>query len=276
MKSKIVRYKPTTPARRGASVIRLGKKTKPRKKLLGETLKKSGRDSRGRISVRRRGGGHKRKYRKIDFKRTKFDQKAQVKRIEYDPNRSANILLVKYEDGTYSYILGYKGAQLDHEVVSGEKVPIKSGNRTKLKNIPLGTEVYNVETNPGAGGVLFRSAGSRGAIEAKEGKYVNIITPSKETRRVLGESFASIGSVGNADHARQKIGKAGRKRHMGMRPKVRGVAMHPGAHPHGGGEGKTGIGLKHPKTFTGKIARGVKTRKKKKYSDGLIIKGRKR
>lgn len=278
LKNKIIKkYRPNTAARRLASVLRFRQKTKPKKSLLGNIRKRSGRDSSGQISVRHRGAGHKKLYRKIDFKQMRFDLPSTIEAVEYDPNRNSRILLLKYKDGSYSYILAYKGAEVGHEIISSlKKVPIRSGNRTKLKNLPLGTEVHNVELNPGAGGKLFRAAGAYGILEAKEEKYVNLKTPAKEIRRVLSNCFASIGAVGNAECSSVRIGKAGRNRHRGIRPTVRGVAMAPNAHPHGGGEGKSPVGIKSSKTFTGRIARGVKTRKKHKYSNRLIIKRRKR
>lgn len=277
-KTKLIqRYRPTTSSRRKASVLRVKKSYKPKKSLLSGINKRSGRDSFGHVSVRHRGAGNKRLYRLVDFKQRKFDVPATIEAIEYDPNRNARIMLIKYNDGSYSYILAYKGAELGHEIIaSEEKVSIKSGNRTRLKNIPLGTEVHNVEIEPNTGGKLFRAAGSYGVIEAKEEKYINIKTPSKETRMILADCFASIGAVGNAEHSLVRIGKAGRNRHRGIRPTVRGVAMAPNAHPHGGGEGKSPVGMKSSKTFTGKIARGVKTRIKHKYSDKFIIKRRKK
>lgn len=278
IKAKLIkRYRPTTASRRLASVLRFRQKNKPKKSLLGRLLKRSGRDSFGRVSVRHRGAGHKRLYRKVDFKQMRFDLPSTIEAVEYDPNRNSRILLLKYKDGSYSYVLAYKGAEVGHEIISSlKKVPIKSGNRTKLKNLPLGTEVHNVELNPGAGGKLFRAAGAYGILEAKEEKYVNLKTPTKETRMVLSNCLASIGAVGNAEHSLVRIGSAGRNRHRGIRPTVRGVAMSPNAHPHGGGEGKSPVGMKSSKTFTGRIARGVKTRRKHKYSDKLIIKRRKR
>ena len=278
IKNKLIkRYRPTTASRRLASVLRIRQKTKPKKSLLGSITKRSGRDSFGRVSVRHRGAGNKRLYRQVDFKQTRFDLMASIEAIEYDPNRNSRILLIKYKDGKFSYILAYKGAEVGHEIISSkDRVAIKSGNRTRLKNMPLGTEVHNVELQPGAGGKLFRAAGAYGILEAKEEKYVNLKTPAKETRMVLADCFASIGAVGNAEYSLIRIGSAGRNRHRGIRPTVRGVAMSPNAHPHGGGEGKSPIGMKSSKTFTGKIARGVKTRKKHKYSDKLIIKRRKR
>lgn len=276
MKAKTLKkYRPTTSSRRLASVLKFKQKTPARKSLLGGVLKRSGRDSFGRVSVRHRGGGHKRLYRRVDFKQMEFDKKAVIEGIEYDPNRNARILLIKYEDGRRAYILAYQGAEVGHELINSlERVPIKPGNRTRLKNIPLGTEVHNVELQPRSGGKLFRSAGSYGTVEAKEEKYVNLKMPSKETRMVLADCLASIGAVGNAEHSLVRIGKAGRNRHRGIRPTVRGVVMSPRAHPHGGGEGKSPIGLKSSKTFTGRIARGVRTRRKHKYSNRLIIKRR--
>lgn len=273
----IKRYRPTTPSRRLASVLKIKQESKPKKSLLGRLSKRAGRDSFGHVSVRHRGAGNKRLYRLIDFRQTKFDLSAEVLAIEYDPNRNARILLIRYVDQKYSYILAYKGAEIGHQIICSEdRVPIKAGNRTRLKNIPLGTEVYNVEIQPNAGAKLFRAAGSYGTVEAREEKYVNLRTPSKETRMVLAECFASIGAVGNAEHSLVRIGRAGRNRHRGIRPTVRGVAMSPRAHPHGGGEGKSPIGLKSSKTFTGKIARGVRTRKRNKYSNKYIIKRRRK
>lgn len=273
----IKRYRPTTSSRRLASVLKIKQKTKAKRSLLGRLSKRAGRDSFGHVSVRHRGAGNKRLYRLVDFRQTRFDLPAEVLAIEYDPNRNARILLIKYADQKYSYVLAYKGAAVGHQIIcSKEKVPIKPGNRTKLKNIPLGTEVHNVELNPSAGAKLFRAAGSYGTVEAKEEKYVNLRTPSKETRMVLAECFASIGAVGNAEYSLVRIGRAGRNRHRGIRPTVRGVVMSPRAHPHGGGEGKSPIGLKSSKTYTGKIARGVRTRKRNKYSNRYIIKRRKK
>ena len=279
-KSKLVKlYRPTTPSRRLASVLRFRnkKKSKPKKSLISGINKRSGRDSFGRVSVRHRGRGHKRLYRLIDFKQLKFDQPATVEAIEYDPNRNARILLIKFTDNTYAYILAYKGAEVGHEILSSKKrVPIKPGNRTRLKNIPLGTLIHNLELKPEAGGKLFRAAGAYGIVEAKEGRYVNLRLPSKEKRIVLVDCFASIGAVGNQEFSLVRIGKAGRNRHRGIRPTVRGVAMSPNSHPHGGGEGKSPVGMKSSKTFTGKIARGKRTRKKHKYSDKFIIKRRRK
>ena len=273
----IKKYRPNTASRRLASVLKFRQKNRPKKSLLGKLSKRSGRDSFGRVSVRHRGAGHKRLYRRVDFRQIRFDLKATVETIEYDPNRNSRILLIKYEDGKYGYILAYKGVEVGHELIfSRSKVAIKSGNRTKLKNMPLGTELHNVELSPGAGGKLFRAAGAYGILEAKEEKYVNLKTPAKETRMVLAECFASIGAVGNAEHSLIRMGSAGRNRHRGIRPTVRGVAMSPNAHPHGGGEGKSPVGMKSSKTFTGKIARGVRTRRKHKYSDKFIMKRRKR
>ncbi|MCX6811150.1 MAG: 50S ribosomal protein L2 [Candidatus Berkelbacteria bacterium] len=277
-KTKLIkRYRPTTSSRRLASVLRIKQKKRPKKSLLGKILKRSGRDSFGHISVRHRGGGNKRLYRLVDFRQTRFDVPATIEAIEYDPNRNARILLIKYADGKYSYILAYKDAEIGHQIItSNENVPIRAGNRTRLKNIPLGTEVHNVEIQPNGGAKLFRAAGTYGIIEAKEEKYINLRTPSKETRMVSANCFASIGAIGNAEYSLVRIGKAGRNRHRGIRPTVRGVVMSPRAHPHGGGEGKSPIGLKSPKTFTGKIARGVRTRRKHKYSNQFIVKKRRK
>lgn len=274
---KIKKKKPTSPGQRFAEYEDRSElnKIEPPKSLLKPRKEKAGR-SKGKITVRHRGGGVKRLLREVDFNRTsRLGEEAEVLDLQYDPNRSAHIALVKYPDGTMSYILAPEGLKVGEKVVCDEKTEVKVGNRMRLKNIPLGTEIYNIEIRPGQGGQLVRSAGTSAVLEAKEGKYVQIRLPSKERRLILAECFASIGQVSNPAHKLIKIGKAGRKRRKGIRPTVRGSAMHPAAHPHGGGEGKAPIGLKYPKTPWGKPARGVKTRKKKKYSDKLIIERRK-
>lgn len=272
------KYKPTTPSRRKMTVTDYSVLTAKRAtKRLTRTLKKrAGRDSSGQISVRHRGGGSKRKYRVISVLNTKADMAAKVEQIEYDPNRSAFIALVKFKNKTKAYILAWEGIKVGDEVASGDSVDIQKGNRMRLSNIPNGIGIYDIELQPFQGGMLVRSAGSTATIVAKEGKWVHVKLPSGEIRKINKNSFASIGQVSNISHSFQRIGKAGRKRHMGIRPSVRGKAMHPAAHPHGGGEGVNPIGLKYPKTPWGKHALGVKTRKKKKYSEKLILQKRKK
>ena len=240
----IKNMKPTTPGQRGMSKLRNDEITtnKPEKSLLASKSKKAGRNNQGRITVRHQGGGEKRKYRLIDFKRNKFDIVGTVATIEYDPNRSANIALINYSDGEKRYIVAPKGLKVGMKVVSGEKVDIKVGNALPLMNIPEGTLVHNIELKPGKGGELARSAGASAQILGKEGKYVLIRLASGEVRKVLGTCMATIGEVGNEDYSLVKIGKAGRKRHMGVRPTVRGSVMNPNDHPHGGGEGRAPIG----------------------------------
>ena len=272
----IKNMKPTTPGQRGMSKLRNDEITtnKPEKSLLASKSKKAGRNNQGRITVRHQGGGEKRKYRIIDFKRNKFDIVGTVATIEYDPNRSANIALINYSDGEKRYIVAPKGLKVGMKVVSGEKVDIKVGNALPLMNIPEGTLVHNIELKPGKGGELARSAGASAQILGKEGKYVLIRLASGEVRKVLGTCMATIGEVGNEDYSLVKIGKAGRKRHMGVRPTVRGSVMNPNDHPHGGGEGRAPIGRSGPMTPWGKPALGYKTRKKK-ASDKLIVRRRK-
>lgn len=272
----IKNMKPTTPGQRGMSKLRNDEITtnKPEKSLLASKSKKAGRNNQGRITVRHQGGGEKRKYRLIDFKRNKFDIVGTVATIEYDPNRSANIALINYADGEKRYIIAPKGLKVGMKVVSGEKVDIKVGNALPLMNIPEGTLVHNIELQPGKGGELARSAGASAQILGKEGKYVLIRLASGEVRKVLGTCMATIGEVGNEDYSLVKIGKAGRKRHMGVRPTVRGSVMNPNDHPHGGGEGRAPIGRSGPMTPWGKPALGYKTRKKK-ASDKLIVRRRK-
>ena len=269
-------YKPTTPSRRNMSVIDYSSLSKvaPEKSLLEPLNKKSGRNSYGRITVRHRGGGNRRKYRVIDFKRNKFNVPAEVKTIEYDPNRSAHIALIQYEDGVKSYITAPEGLKVGATVVAGTDVDIVVGNALPLENIPVGTIVHNVELYPGKGGQLVRSAGNSAQLMAKEGKYATLRLPSGEMRMVPLVCRATVGVVGNVDHNLVKIGKAGRKRHMGIRPTVRGSVMNPNDHPHGGGEGKTGIGRPGPSTPWGKPALGLKTRKSKKASNKLIVRRR--
>ena len=273
----IKNMKPTTPGQRGMSKLRNDEITtnKPEKSLLASKSKNAGRNNQGRITVRHQGGGEKRKYRLIDFKRNKFDIVGTVATIEYDPNRSANITLINYVDGEKRYIIAPKGLKVGMKIVSGEKVDIKVGNALPLMNIPEGTLVHNIELQPGKGAELARSAGASAQILGKEGKYVLVRLASGEVRKVLGTCMATIGEVGNEDYSLVKIGKAGRKRHMGVRPTVRGSVMNPNDHPHGGGEGRAPIGRSGPMTPWGKPALGYKTRKKK-ASDKLIIRRRKK
>jgi large subunit ribosomal protein L2 len=251
-------------------------KTKPEKSLLKSKKRTGGRNNTGRTTVWHIGGGAKRKYRKIDFKRDKFNITARVASIEYDPNRSANIALLNYKDGEKRYIIAPKDLKVDMILESGEAVDIKVGNAMMLKNIPVGTVVHNIELKPGKGGEIARSAGSSAQILGREEKYVILRLGSGETRKVLGNCMATIGEVGNEAHELITIGKAGRSRHLGIRPTVRGSVMNPNDHPHGGGEGKTGIGMPAPLTPWGKPALGVKTRKPKKASDNLIVSRRKK
>ena len=269
-------YKPTTTGRRNMSVTDYSGLSKcgPEKSLLEPLKKHSGRNSYGRITVRHHGGGNRQKYRIIDFKRNKFGVKAEVKTLEYDPNRSANIALIEYEDGVKSYILAPAGLKVGDTVVAGPDADIKVGNALPLVNIPTGTFVHNVELYPGRGGQLARAAGNAAQLMAKEGIYALLRLPSGELRNVPAICMATVGTVGNADHENVKIGKAGRTRHMGIRPTVRGSVMNPCDHPHGGGEGKSPIGRPGPVTPWGKPALGYKTRKKFKRSDKLIVKRR--
>ena len=269
-------FKPTTNARRNMSVTDYSELSKvaPEKSLLKPLKKNSGRNSYGRITVRHRGGGNRRKYRVIDFKRTKFDIEATVKTLEYDPNRSAHIALIEYTDGEKAYILAPVGLKVGDTVVAGPSADIKPGNALPLTNIPVGTFIHNVELYPGKGGQLARAAGNAAQLMAKEGVYALLRLPSGELRNVPVECMATIGQVGNLDHENVKIGKAGRTRHMGIRPTVRGSVMNPNDHPHGGGEGKSPIGRPGPVTPWGKPALGYKTRAKKNRSDKLIVKRR--
>ena len=272
----IKNYKPTTPGRRGMSTLSNEEITtnKPEKSLLEVKTKKAGRNNQGRITVRHQGGGEKKKYRRIDFKRNKFDVEGKVATIEYDPNRSANIALIHYIDGEKRYIIAPKGLKVGMKIMSGEKADIKVGNALPLKNIPEGTTVHNIELKPGKGGELARSAGASAQILGREDKYVLIRLASGEVRKVLGTCMATVGEVGNEDYSLVNLGKAGRKRHMGIRPTVRGSVMNPNDHPHGGGEGKAPVGRSGPMTPWGKPALGYKTRKKK-ASDKLIVRRRK-
>ena len=269
-------YKSTTNARRNMSTTDYSELSKvaPERSLLVSLKKNSGRNSYGRITVRHRGGGVRRKYRIIDFKRDKFDIPATVASIEYDPNRSAFIALLQYEDGEKRYILQPAGLKVGDTVVAGTGADIKAGNALPLTNIPVGTVVHNVELYPGRGGQLARAAGNSAQLMAKEGAYALLRLPSGELRNVPVNCMATVGQVGNTDHENVKIGKAGRKRHMGWRPTVRGSVMNPCDHPHGGGEGKSPIGRPGPVTPWGKPALGYKTRNTKKKSDKLIVKRR--
>ena len=268
-------YKPTTNARRNMSVTDYSELSKvaPERSLLAPLKKHSGRNSYGRITVRHHGGGNRRKYRIIDFKRDKMGA-ATVLTLEYDPNRSAHIALIQYEDGEKRYILAPVGLKVGDVVSAGADADIKAGNALPLTNIPTGTFVHNVELYPGRGGQLARAAGNAAQLMAKEGVYALLRLPSGELRNVPATCMATVGTVGNADHENVKIGKAGRTRHMGIRPTVRGSVMNPNDHPHGGGEGKSPIGRPGPCTPWGKPALGYKTRNKKKSSDKLIVKRR--
>ena len=269
-------YKPTTPARRQMTVTDYTglSKVAPEKSLLEPLKKNSGRNSYGRITVRHRGGGNRNKYRVIDFKRQKTGMNAEVLTLEYDPNRSAHIALIQYEDGEKAYILAPQGLTDGMKVMSGETAEARVGNCLPLSKIPVGAQVHNIEMQPGKGGQLARSAGNAAQLMAKEGKYATLRLPSGEMRMVPVACRATIGVVGNADHNLIKVGKAGRKRHMGIRPTVRGSVMNPNDHPHGGGEGKCGIGRPGPSTPWGKPALGLKTRKKNKQSNKLIVRRR--
>ena len=272
----IKKYKPTTPGRRGMTGLTFEEitKAKPEKSLTTIIKKTGGRNNTGRITTRHHGGGHKQQYRVIDFKRKKDDVPATVKAIEYDPNRNANIALLYYADGEKRYILAPKDLTVGTKVISGEKADIKVGNSCELRNMPEGTIVHNVELKPGKGGQLARAAGASAQILAIEEKYATLRLQSGEVRKVLSNCRATIGSVGNEDYSLINWGKAGRNRWKGIRPTVRGSAMNPVDHPHGGGEGRTPIGRKSPMTPWGKKAMGVKTRKHKKASNDLIVRRR--
>lgn len=272
----IKKYKPTTPGLRGMTVSTFEEitKTEPEKALTVTLKKNSGRNSQGRITVRHRGGGTRKKYRIIDFKRNKDDIPAKVSSIEYDPNRSANIALLFYTDGEKRYIIAPNKLKVGDVLISGEKADITPGNALPLKNIPVGTIIHCIEMKPGKGAQIVRSAGNSAQLMAKEGSYAQVRLPSGEVRKVSILCRATIGEVGNIDHENIKIGKAGRTRHMGIRPTVRGSVMNPNDHPHGGGEGKSPIGRPSPVTPWGKPTLGYKTRKKNKQSDKYIIKTR--
>ncbi len=270
-------FRPYTPSRRNMTTLgneEITKKT-PEKSLLSKKKKNAGRNSYGRITVRHQGGGNRQKYRIIDFKRLKDDMPATVIGIEYDPNRTSNIALIKYEDGVLNYILAPQGLKEGDKVVSGNNADIKPGNCLPIENIPVGTVIHNIELNPGQGGKMVKAAGGEAQLMAKEGNYAHIRLPSGEMRLVRAKCRATIGTIGNADHSNIKLGKAGRKRHMGIRPTVRGSVMNPVDHPHGGGEGRAPVGHSGPLTPWGKPALGYKTRKKNNKTDKYIVKRRK-
>jgi len=269
-------FKPLTPGQRFKSGLFFDEltKTKPEKSLTYPLTKTGGR-SQGRLTTRGKGGGHKRNLRVIDFKRGKIDIPAKVAAIEYDPNRSANIALLHYVDGEKRYILAPLGLMVGAAIISGQKAPIRTGNALPLGKMPIGTVIHNIELTPGTGGQIVRSAGTGAIVAAKESNYVHVKLPSKEIRKIHGDCFATIGQIGNVDWKNIALGKAGRSRHLGRRPKVRGVAMDPGSHPHGGGEGRSGIGM-HPKTPWGKPAMGKKTRNKNKPSSKFILSRRRK
>ena len=273
----IKHFRPYTPSRRNMTTSTFEEVTKktPEKSLLATKKKIAGRNSYGRITVRHQGGGNRQKYRIIDFKRQKDGMEATVIGIEYDPNRSANIALIEYTDGTRSYILAPQGLTDGDKVVSGAGADIKPGNAMPIENIPVGIMIHNIELNPGQGGKLVRSAGQEAQLMAKEGAYAHVRLPSGEMRLVSIKCRATIGTIGNSDHENIKIGKAGRKRHMGIRPTVRGSVMNPNDHPHGGGEGRAPVGRPGPLTPWGKPALGYKTRTKNKLSNKFIVKRRK-
>ncbi len=268
-------YKPTTPGRRKMSTLVNEDITTstPEKSLLTTIKKNSGRNNQGKITVRHQGGGVKRKYRIIDFKRNKLEIPGTVASIEYDPNRTANIALINYADGEKRYIIAPKGLQVGMKIEAGANADIKVGNALPIMNIPVGTMIHNIELRPGKGGELARSAGTSAQILGREGKYVMVRLSSGEQRKVLGTCMATVGEVGNEDSSLVRLGKAGRKRHMGIRPTVRGSVMNPNDHPHGGGEGRAPVGRKAPMTPWGKPALGLKTRKKKQ-SDKFIVRRR--
>ena len=270
-------YKAYTPSRRNMTTLDYNEITKktPEKSLLTVKKEKAGRNSYGRITVRHQGGGNRQKYRIMDFKRKKDGIEAKVIGIEYDPNRSANIALIEYKDGEKAYILAPQDLKDGDKVISGKAVDIKPGNCMEINSIPVGTLIHNIELNPGQGGKLVKAAGQSAQLMAKEGKYAHVRLPSGEMRLVLANCRATIGVIGNSEHANVKLGKAGRKRHMGWRPEVRGSAMNPVDHPHGGGEGRAPIGHAGPLTPWGKPALGYKTRNKKKQSNKFIVKRRK-
>ncbi len=274
----IRQYKPVTPGRRQGSVsdftdLTHGKENRPEKSLLEPRRKSGGRNNQGIVTSRFRGGGHKKQYRIIDFKRRKDDMPATVQSIEYDPNRSARIALLKYQDGTKAYILAPEGLKAGDVVISGEKTEPRTGNCMPLKSIPLGMSVHNVEMQPGHGGQLCRSAGTSATLTAREGKWAQVTLPSGEMRRISSECRATVGMLSNADHMNISLGKAGRKRWMGKKPHQRGTSQNPVSHPMGGGEGRT-AGGRHPCSPTGVLAKGGKTRKKRKPSNSAIVRRR--
>ncbi|MGI6741117.1 MAG: 50S ribosomal protein L2 [Brevefilum sp.] len=268
-------YKPKTPGTRHMTSYTFEEitKTKPERSLTVPKKKRAGRNMHGRITVRHRGGGHKRQIRQVDFKRDKFEIPATVAAIEYDPNRTARLALLNYADGEKRYIIAPAGLKVGDKIVSGESVDIRVGNSMQLANIPVGTSIYNIELQPGKGGQMVRSAGTSAQLLAKEGKYAHVRLPSGEVRLVLQACRATIGQVGNVEHANIKLGKAGRRRHMGWRPGVRGVAMNPNDHPHGGGEGRSPIGMPSPKSPWGIPTLGKKTRRNKR-TDKYILRHR--
>lgn len=274
----IRKYKPTTNGRRNMTTSDFAEITtnKPEKSLLQPTKRKGGRNNQGKITVRHHGGGHKRQYRVIDFKRNKDGIPGRVATIEYDPNRSANIALIHYADGEKRYILAPKGVQVGTQIMSGPEADIKAGNALPLSNIPMGSTIHNIELKPGGGGQLVRSAGASAQVLGKEGKYVTVRLQSGEVRMILATCRATIGSVGNEQHELINIGKAGRNRWKGNRPTVRGSVMNPNDHPHGGGEGRSPIGRKSPMSPWGKPTLGYKTRKKTNKSDKFIVRRRKK
>lgn len=268
--------RPTSPGVRHSTVADAARitKGKPVKSLVHGLRKRGGRNATGKITTRHQGGGHKRLLRRIDFTRDKRDIPGRVMAIEYDPNRRADLALIFYADGEKRYIIAPANLTIGETVVAGDHVEVKTGNTLPLGNIPVGTPIHNIELRPGKGGQLVRGAGAAAAIQAKEGKYATVQLPSKEIRLIDIRCYATIGQVGNVEWRSMRFGKAGRKRHMGIRPSVRGVAMHPAAHPHGGGEGRSGVGMPSPKSPWGKPTLGKKTRSKRKYSDKFIIKDR--
>jgi large subunit ribosomal protein L2 len=272
----IKKYRPVTPTLRYQTKLSFEELTtdRPHKALTKGLSQKAGRGAKGQISVRRKGGGHKQKYRIIDFRRNKYDIEGKVETIEYDPNRSANIALILYTDGERRYIVAPLSLNVGDKIVAGEKGEIKPGNALPMKNIPYGTNIYNIELTRGKGGQIARSAGASAQISGVDGNYCIIKMPSGEVRKIHKDCYATVGEVGNKDHINVTIGKAGRSRWLNKRPKVRGVVMNPHDHPLGGGEGKTSGG-RHPVSPTGVPAKGYKTRKKKKYSDKMIIRKRK-
>lgn len=273
----IKKYKPTTPGRRGMTSLTFEEVTKKKpERSLTVTLKKHAGRSKGKITVRHRGGGYRPKYRIVDFKRRKDDIPAKVAAIEYDPNRSAFIALIVYADGAKSYIIAPKGLKVGDVVYSGPDADIQVGNALPLANIPVGTKIHNIELKPGRGAQLARSAGNGAHLMGKEGKFAQVRMPSGEIRKIRIDCRATVGEVGNHDHGNVDIGKAGRKRHMGFRPAIRGSATNPNDHPHGGGEGKTGIGRVSPVSPWGMKTAGYKTRRKNKESNRYIVKGRKK